>query len=220
VSVLVVRHAVVGPFAENSWVAACSRTGEAMLVDPGGELDRILALVSEGGFSVRRIVLTHGHVDHVAAAAEAKRITGAPVQIHAADRDWLEALPRQMEMFGLGKGEVPEVDRWHDDGEGLSLGALSGRILHVPGHTRGSCALWIEGARSVFTGDTLFAGSVGRTDLPGGDFEALRRSIVDRLFPLGDDVQFHPGHGPSGTIGEERRTNPFVGEDVPPGRFY
>ena len=217
---LVVRHAVVGPFAENTWVAACSRTREAMLVDPGGELDRVLPLVAQGGFAVRRIVLTHGHVDHVCGAAEAKRVTGAPIQMHAADRDWLAALPRQMDMFGLeGDRTVPEVDHWHEDGEALSLGALSGRILHVPGHSGGSCALWFEEARAVFTGDTLFAGSVGRTDLPGGDFEALRRSIVERLFPLGEEVRFHPGHGPSGTLGEERRTNPFVGEDAPRGGF-
>jgi glyoxylase-like metal-dependent hydrolase (beta-lactamase superfamily II) len=211
---------VVGPFAENSYLVACPRTREALILDPGGELERLLPLAAKGGFTVRRIFLTHGHVDHVAGAAEARRLTGAPVQIHAGDRDWLAALPRQMDMFGLeGDRAVPEVDRWHEDGEALSLGDLSGRILHLPGHSAGSCALWFEGAGAVFVGDTLFSGSVGRTDLPGGDFRALRRSIVEKLFPLGDEVVFHPGHGPAGTLGEERRTNPFVGEDAPRGGF-
>ncbi len=217
---LVVRHAVVGPFAENTWLAACDRTGEAVLVDPGGELPRVLALAKPGGFRVKRIFLTHAHVDHVAGAAEARRQLGAPLQLHRADREWLSMLPQQVEMFGFEEaGEVPEIDHWHEDGESFPVGELTARVIHTPGHTRGSCSLWLEEARVLFTGDTLFAGSVGRTDLPGGDFAALQRSIAGRLFPLGDEVAFHPGHGPSGQVGEERLSNPFVGEGVPGGRF-
>jgi len=217
---LVVRQAVVGPFAENTWVAACSRTKEALLVDPGGDLPRIRALVAQGGFRVGRIFLTHAHVDHVAGAAAAQEAFGARLQLHEEDRAWLAELPRQAEMFGFEEaGEVPRVDHWHADGEEFPLGQLRCHVIHTPGHSRGSCALWIPEAEAVFTGDTLFAGSVGRTDLPGGDFEELRRSIVEKLFPLGDRVSFHSGHGPSGQLGAERKSNPFVGEKVKSGRF-
>lgn len=215
---LVVRHAVVGPFAANCWVASCGRTGEAVLIDPGGDLQRTLALVSARG-RVTRIFCTHGHIDHVAAAAEAQEATGAPLQIHAEDASWLEALPRQAEMFGFDAARPPRVDHHHADGETFRVGDVEARVIHTPGHSAGSCCLLFPDEKVLFTGDTLFAGSVGRTDLPGGDFEALFRSITDRLFPLGDDVRFHPGHGPSGQLGDERRANPFVGEDSRRGRF-
>jgi len=216
----VVRQAVVGPFAENTWIAACSRTKEALLVDPGGDLPRVRALAEQGGFRVGRIFLTHAHIDHVAGAAAARRHFGAELQLHPSDREWLEELPRQAEMFGFEEaGEVPEVDHWHQDGEEIPLGQLRCHVIHTPGHSKGSCALWIPEAEAVFTGDTLFAGSVGRTDLPGGDFAELRNSIVEKLFPLGDAVAFHSGHGQSGRLGGERRSNPFVGENVQRGRF-
>jgi glyoxylase-like metal-dependent hydrolase (beta-lactamase superfamily II) len=219
-AMLVVRRAVVGPFAENTWLAACSRTGEAILVDPGGEIPRVLALAEPGGFRVKRIFLTHAHVDHVAGAAEARRLTSAPLQLHPGDREWLAMLPQQIEMFGFEEaGEVPEVDHWHEDGETFPLGDFTARVIHTPGHSRGSCALWLEEARVLFCGDTLFAGSVGRTDLPGGDFGELERSITERLFPLGDDAPFHCGHGPSGRLGAERLSNPFVGDGARRGRF-
>lgn len=215
---LVVRSAVVGPFAMNAYLLACGETGEAMLVDPGAELPRVLAL-AEPGWRIGRILLTHGHVDHVAAAAEAREATGAPLTIHAGDQGWLAALPRQAEMFGFPAARVPEVDRLHEDGEAVALGRLAARIVHTPGHSPGSCCLWFPEEDVLLTGDTLFAGSVGRTDLPGGDFEALARSIKERLFPLGDEVTFHPGHGPAGRLGDERRQNPFVGEAPRRGRF-
>jgi glyoxylase-like metal-dependent hydrolase (beta-lactamase superfamily II) len=139
--------------------------------------------------------------------------------IHQADQGWLAALPRQAEMFGLASAEVPRPDRFHADGETLTLGHLSARVLHTPGHSSGSCCLWFEEPRVLFSGDTLFLGSVGRTDLPGGDFEQLAASIKGQLFPLGDGVTFHPGHGPAGSLDEERRHNPFVGEAPRRGRF-
>ena len=216
---LVVRHAVVGPFAANSYVAACSRTGEAVLVDPGGDVERVLGLLEPERWRVVRIFVTHGHIDHVAGGAQAKAATGAPLQLHAGDLPWLEALPRQAEMFGFDPVQPPVVDRRHEDGEAFRVGEVEGEVIHTPGHSQGSCCLWFPAAKLLFTGDTLFAGSVGRTDLPDGDFEALERSIRERLFPLGDDVRFHPGHGPSGALGDERRANPFVGENPPRGRF-
>jgi glyoxylase-like metal-dependent hydrolase (beta-lactamase superfamily II) len=217
---LVVRQAVVGPFAENTYLAACSRSREAVLVDPGGELDRVLPLAERDGFRIGRVLLTHGHVDHVAGVAEARRRLGVPVHMHPADRPWLETVSRQAEMYGFEEAvEVPEVDAWLADGEQLTVGELRVRVIHTPGHTPGSCSFYFAEAATLLTGDTLFAGSVGRTDLPGGDFEALRHSIVDRLFPLGDQVTFHPGHGPAARLGAERLSNPFVGEGVRRGRF-
>jgi hydroxyacylglutathione hydrolase len=215
---LVVRSVVVGPFAMNAYLAACGETGEALLVDPGAEVPRVLAL-AEPGWRIGRIFLTHGHIDHVAGAAEAQAATGAPMTIHAADQGWLEALPRQAEMFGFPGAAVPRPDRLHQDGEPLTLGNLAAQVLHTPGHSPGSCCLWFPGEAVLFTGDTLFLGSVGRTDLPGGDFEQLARSIKERLFPLGDEVTFHPGHGPAGSLGDERRQNPFVGEAPRRSRF-
>jgi glyoxylase-like metal-dependent hydrolase (beta-lactamase superfamily II) len=217
---LVVRHAVVGPFAENTYVVGDSETGDALLIDPGGETERVLGLLEPSGFAIRRIFLTHGHIDHVAGCAEAARRTGAPCQIHRADADWLAAVPQQAEMFGFeDAGAAPVADRFHEDGETLLVGRHAARVVHTPGHTRGGACLFFEKDRVLFSGDTLFAGSVGRTDLPGGDFEALARSIAEKLFPLGDDVRFFPGHGPSALLGDERRSNPFVGEASRRGRF-
>ena len=216
---LVVRHAVVGPFAANCYLAACRRTGEAILLDPGGDTSRALGMRAPDGYRVTRIFCTHGHVDHVAGAAEAKRLTGAPLEIHAADEPWLAAVPAQAEMFGFEPAEAPVADLRAEDGETIRVGDLEAKVLHTPGHSAGSSCLWFPAAGVIFTGDTLFAGSVGRTDLPGGDFEALAASIRGKLLGLGDDVRFYPGHGPAGTIGDERRSNPFVGESPRRGRF-
>ncbi|HET6439437.1 MAG TPA: MBL fold metallo-hydrolase [Anaeromyxobacter sp.] len=209
---LVVRSVTVGPFAENAWLAGCDRTGEALLIDPGDEISRVVALAEPGGFRVTRILLTHGHIDHVAGAAEAAARTGAPVQIHAADERMLAQLPAQAALFGFPPSLPPSIAHRHVHGERFQVGEQEAAVLHVPGHTPGGCAVYFAAARELFVGDTLFAGSVGRTDLPGGDSDALARSIRGVLFALGDEVRVHCGHGPSTTIGEERRDNPFVGE--------
>jgi hydroxyacylglutathione hydrolase len=216
---LIVRSAAVGPFAMNAYLAACSETGEAILIDPGAEIPRLLGLCQPEGFQVRRILLTHGHVDHAAGAAEARQATGAPVAIHPGDLPWLAALPKQAAMFGLPDVEPLRPDAQLADGETVRVGNQAATVIHTPGHCQGSVSLWFEEAGLVFTGDTLFQGSVGRTDLPGGDFDQLAESITRRLFPLGDEVRFLPGHGPGGTIGEERRSNPFVGTGARAGRF-
>lgn len=216
---LIVRTAVVGPFAENCYLVGCPTTKEAMVIDPGGEASRVLGMCAPGDFRVTRIVLTHGHIDHVAGAADVQAATGAPVTIHADDAEWLASLPQQAATFGFGNARLPVVERHHADGDTFRVGEHEARIIHTPGHTRGGCSVWFASDRVLFTGDTLFAASVGRTDLPGGDFAALERSIRERLFPLGDDVRFHPGHGPGGLLGEERATNPFVGESTARGRF-
>jgi hydroxyacylglutathione hydrolase len=216
---LIVRTAVIGPFAENCYLVCCPTTKEAMVIDPGGEESRVLGMCAPGDFRVTRIVLTHGHVDHVAGAAGVQAATGAPVTIHADDAEWLASLPQQAATFGFGSARLPVVERHHADGDTFRVGEHEARIIHTPGHTRGGCSVWFASDRVLFTGDTLFAASVGRTDLPGGDFAALERSIRERLFPLGDDVRFHPGHGPGGLLGEERATNPFVGESTARARF-
>ena len=212
---LVVRHVVVGPFAENTYLAACSETGEALVIDPGGETERVIAMREPENFRVTRIILTHGHLDHVAGAADLKRSLGASLQIHQADRGWLDSLSVQAATFGFPfVGTPPVVDHFQEDGETFQVGKHQGRIIYTPGHTAGGCSVFFPEAKVLFTGDTLFAGSVGRTDLPGGDFTQLERSIRQKLFVLDDEVRFYPGHGERGFIGEERRENPFVGEQV------
>jgi len=218
--VLVIRHLVVGPFAENTFLVGDDVTGEAILVDPGGDIDRVLQMREPGGFRVSRIFLTHGHIDHVAGCAEAEERLSVACQIHRADAEWIDSIARQAEMFGFeNAGKKPAVDHFHADGEALAVGKEQARIIHTPGHTQGSCCLYFEKSRALFAGDTLFAGSVGRTDLPGGDFGALERSIREKLFPLGDEVRFYPGHGPSAKLGDERLSNPFVGEASRRDRF-
>jgi hydroxyacylglutathione hydrolase len=209
---LVVRQATVGPFQMNAWLAGCDRTGEAILIDPGDEIPRVLALAEPGGFRVGRIVLTHAHIDHAAGAAEASRRTGAPVQLHEGDEPLLAQLPAQAAMFGLEPAAPPAIAHHHLHGERFAVGEHEATVLHLPGHSPGSCAVLFAAAGAVFVGDTLFAGSVGRTDLPGGDGAALFRSIREVLFALADEVRVLCGHGPTTTIGEERRENPFVGE--------
>ena len=216
---LIVRTTVVGPFAANCYLLGCSKSSEAVLVDPGGDTTRVLGMLEPGGLRITRIVCTHGHIDHVAGVAQVQESTGAPFQIHAADAEWLERLPQQAATFGFDEVRPPQVARFHQDGEIFRVGECDGVVLHTPGHTRGSCSLWFPRSKVLLTGDTLFAGSVGRTDLPGGDFAALERSIREKLFPLGDDVRFYPGHGPASLVGQERLANPFVGEEVRRGRF-
>jgi glyoxylase-like metal-dependent hydrolase (beta-lactamase superfamily II) len=215
---LVVRQAVVGPFAENTWLVADDSTGDALVLDPGGDTARVLGL-AQPDFRIGRIAATHGHVDHVFGAEELSRRTGAPFHIHAGDEPFLRALPGQAAGLGFGAARAPAVAGWLADGDVLAVGGHAAHVLHTPGHSPGGVSIWFPGDRVLFTGDTLFAGSVGRTDLPGGDGAELIRSIREKLFPLGDDVRFFPGHGPGGTLGEERRRNPYAGDDAPRGRF-
>lgn len=199
----------VGPIMANCFILECVETKKAAIIDPGDEANRILKRVNELGLTVTQIINTHGHFDHVGANAPIKAATKAPLLIHKADAPMLAHLSETAAAFGLRTENSPQPDRTIDEGDLISVGNISLKVLHTPGHTLGGVSLFTDG--HLFVGDTLFAGSVGRTDFPGGDFSTLRASIQGKLFPLGDSVKVHAGHGPDTTIGQERRTNPFVG---------
>jgi len=201
----------VTPFQQNCSVLRCPATGRGAVVDPGGELDRILGVVQRQGIALEKVLLTHAHIDHAGAAAELARLEGLPIEgPHPDDRFWIEALPDQGRMFGLGRSESFEPDRWLAHGDRARFGAVELEVLHCPGHTPGHVVFFHRPSRTALVGDVLFAGSIGRTDFPRGDYDTLIASIRERLLPLGDDVTFVPGHGPNSTLGRERATNPFL----------
>jgi hydroxyacylglutathione hydrolase len=199
-----------GPFAENTYVVVGPSGQRAMVVDPGIESEPVLDAIRERGLSVALIVNTHGHLDHVACNAYFKRETGAPVAIHAADLPLLRNVSRQGEMYGLRVESSPPPDFHLVEGVGLEFDGETFDVIHTPGHTPGGVC--VRRGAQMLVGDTLFSGSVGRTDLPGGDWDALLSSIREKLFLLPDDVLCHPGHEGDTTIGRERRTNPIVGD--------
>ena len=203
----------VTAFEQNCSLLWCEKTLEGVVVDPGGEPERILAAVADAGVKLVKILLTHPHVDHAGAAADLAETLGIPIEgPQREDRFWIELLPQQCAMFGFPPTRVFEPHRWLEDGDIVSFGQESLEVRHCPGHTPGHVIFYHPGSRLAVVGDVLFKGSIGRTDFPRGDYDTLVRSIRERLFTLGDDVIFIPGHGPLSTIGEERRNNPFVGE--------
>jgi len=201
----------VTPYQQNCslvWDAA----GRAALIDPGGEAERLLAAVAARKLTLEKILLTHGHLDHVGAAAELRESLGIPiVGPQREEAFWLDLLPQQAELFGFPPTPAFTPDQWLEDGDSVEVGALRFDVLHCPGHTPGHVVFYQPDARLAFVGDVLFKGSIGRTDFPRGDHAALLAAIREKLFPLGDDVRFVPGHGAMSTFGHERRDNPFVG---------
>jgi glyoxylase-like metal-dependent hydrolase (beta-lactamase superfamily II) len=209
----------VTAFAQNCSLVWCPRTMEGAVIDPGGDLDQILAEADRNEVRLARILLTHAHIDHAGATAELARLRKLPiVGPHRGDQFWIDSLAEQGRMFGLGASESFTPDRWLDEGDRVEVGDIVFDVNHCPGHTPGHVTFFSAQERVAFVGDVLFQGSIGRTDFPGGDYQTLIRSIRDKLFPLGDDVQFVPGHGPMSTFGEERRSNPFVGDAAVGGR--
>jgi len=203
----------VTPFQQNCSLVWCEVTQHAAVIDPGGDLDKVLAAVDEAGVTLTSILLTHAHVDHAGATAELARRKQLPIiGPHRGDQFWIDGLAEQGRMFGLGQSESFEPDQWLVDGARVSLGEGEFQVRHCPGHTPGHVIFYSAPDRLAFVGDVLFAGSIGRTDFPGGDYDTLIRSIREKLFVLGDEVRFVPGHGPMSTFGAERRTNPFVGD--------
>ncbi|MBK8481974.1 MAG: MBL fold metallo-hydrolase [Proteobacteria bacterium] len=199
-----------GPFVENCYLVACAATRTALIIDPGDEPERIAERVRALGFQVQRIVATHAHIDHVGAVAALKRALGVPFTIHAAERTWLDQLALQATVFRLPAPEIPLVDEELVPGAALTFGEQQVQVLATPGHTPGGCSLHLASAGVVFVGDTLFAGSIGRTDLPGGDLPTLMRSLRQALLTLDDETVVFSGHGPTTTIGAERLHNPFI----------
>jgi hydroxyacylglutathione hydrolase len=203
----------VAPFYKNGFVVGCERTREAVIIDPGDEVDELMAAARDLEVDVQAILLTHAHVDHITGVGAAKDAYDVPVYLHRDDEFLYEAAVQQGAMFGFKVRQPPPVDRYYDLTP-IHFGDYEVRVHHTPGHCPGGVCLQIgkKGAADaeLFVGDTLFAGSIGRTDLPGGDFDVLLRSITEVLFPLGETAIVHPGHGPDTTIQRERTTNPFV----------
>jgi len=203
----------VTPFQQNCSLVICTTSGRAALVDPGGEAGRLLDAVAKSGATLEKVLVTHGHVDHCGAVAAIAERAGVPVEgPHRDDAFWIDQLAGQATMFGVPGARPFAPDRWLQAGDRVAVGELVFEVRHCPGHTPGHVVFADRTRDIAFVGDVLFHGSIGRTDFPRGDHDTLIRSIVEELWPLGDDVRFVPGHGPMSSFGEERRSNPFVSD--------
>jgi hydroxyacylglutathione hydrolase len=207
--VLIIKELVVGPLMANCFIFGCEETKEAVVIDPGGDADRILFSLADSKLKVKYIINTHGHFDHVAANGKIKDATGADILIHPLDASMLRSLSTNAAVFGISVENSPPCDQTIEEGDTVSFGKITLKVIHTPGHTPGGISLYTD--KIVFVGDTLFAGSIGRTDFPGGDFNTLISSIRTKLFKMDDDVRVLSGHGPETSIGSEKRFNPFVG---------
>ncbi|GBC59693.1 MBL fold metallo-hydrolase [Desulfonema ishimotonii] len=204
---MIIKSLEVGPIMANCYILGCENTRAAVIIDPGDDSDRIQAELSQLSLTAKYIVNTHGHFDHVGANKKMKTATGAPILIHKGDAPMLSRLSTDATMFGLSAENSPEPDRMVADGDIIEFGEITLKVFHTPGHSPGGISLYTDGY--VFVGDTLFAGSIGRTDLPGGDYDTLITSVRNKLFILADDTRVFCGHGPETTIGREKQYNPF-----------
>ena len=200
----------VGPLACNCSVIGDETTREAMIIDPGDEVDEIMAIVRRHGLTVKQIVVTHGHIDHVGGAMKLKRLTGAPVLLNQNDYDLLRTADQVAAWLGMTPPGKIDIDQNLAAGDVVGVGNLTAAVMHTPGHTEGSICLHFAPQQKLIAGDTLFAGSIGRTDLPGGNFKKIMHSLKGPVMSLPDETVVVPGHGPLTTIGEERETNPFI----------
>lgn len=203
----------VTPFQQNCSLVWDATTMRGALVDAGGEIDRLLARAAHHGVTIEKLLVTHGHLDHASGVRDLAERLGVPVEgPHEEDRFWIEGLPEAAARYGFPPARSFEPDRWLQHGDTVTVGSLRFDVIHCPGHTPGHVVFHHAPSQLALVGDVIFAGSIGRTDFPRGDHEALIASIRERLFPLGDDVRFVPGHGPLSTFGAERRSNPFVAD--------
>ena len=203
----------VTAFQQNCSVLWCEKTRRAAIVDPGGDLERVLKVIESNGLTLEKVLITHAHLDHAGATAELARRYSVPIEgPHSGDQFWIEQMPAQAKMFGFPPSEAFVPTRWLQQGDHVTVGELEFEVRHCPGHTPGHVVFFHAPSRFAIVGDVLFAGSIGRTDFPRGNHADLIRSIRENLFRLGDDVTFLPGHGPTSTFGAERRSNPFVAD--------
>ena len=203
----------VTPYQQNCSVIKCMATGKAAIVDPGGAVERIMGAVEQMGASVEKVILTHAHLDHCAASDVLRQQLDVPIEgPHKGDAFWLEKLPEWCQMSGFPPADPFTPDRWLVDGDTVTVGEQELQVVHCPGHTPGHVVFYYDPQKVAWVGDVLFQGSIGRTDFPMGDHDQLIASIREKLFPLGDDITFIPGHGPTSTFGQERQTNPFVAD--------
>lgn len=201
----------VTAFQQNCTIAWCEQTCKAAVIDPGGDISQITKVLEQNGLTLEKILLTHGHIDHAGGTAELAAQFGVPIEgPHRGDSFWIEQLAQQSQMFGFPQVESFEPTRWLEDGDNVLVGNSVLQVLHCPGHTPGHVVFYDAESNVAQVGDVLFQGSIGRTDFPGGNHDELLHSITEKLFALGDDVRFIPGHGPQSTLGHERKTNPFV----------
>ncbi|PSW14280.1 hypothetical protein C9J01_07480 [Photobacterium rosenbergii] len=205
----------VTPFQQNCSIIWCDETKEAAMVDPGGDIHLLKEKAQQLGLTVTKLILTHGHLDHVGGTEPLAKELGIPVVgPHKEDAFWLQGLPRQSEMFGFPMTEAFDPDQWLEEGDTVTVGNQTLSVLHTPGHTPGHVVLFSKDANVAFVGDVLFKGGIGRTDFPKGDYQTLIDSIKGKLWPLGNEVTFIPGHGPISTFGSERVSNPFVADEM------
>ncbi|WP_117236164.1 MBL fold metallo-hydrolase [Vibrio maerlii] len=206
----------VTSFSQNCSIVWCDKTMEGVVVDPGGDVEQLAVIIQELGVEVKQLVLTHGHLDHVGGTQPlAKKLNARVIGPHRDDNFWLQGLEGQSKMFGFPLTEAFEPDQWLDEGDVVTFGEESLSVLHTPGHTPGHVVLFNQEAQRAFVGDVLFNGAIGRTDFPKGDFNTLINSIKEKLWPLGNEMTFIPGHGPESTFGRERASNPFVADEMP-----
>ena len=204
---MIIKGMPVGPIQANCYVLGCETTRRSAVIDPGDEAERILGIISQEDLQLEYIINTHGHFDHVGGNRAIKDATGAKLLAHELDTPMLEHLSQAAAAWGMHAEDSPKPDMFVEDGDTIMLGQIELKFLHTPGHSPGGISILADGV--VFVGDLLFAGSIGRTDFPGGDYNTLIRSVQTKIFPLDDNVEVLSGHGPATTVGREKRTNPF-----------
>ena len=205
----------VTPFQQNCTLFWCDATKQAAVIDPGGDLDLILAAITEKDLTLEKVLLTHAHIDHAGATKLLAEHFNVPIEgPHKEDQFWIDLIPKQKEMFGFTKADTFTPDRWLEQGDKVTFGEIVLEVYFCPGHTPGHVVFFHRESRLAQVGDVIFKGSIGRTDFPRGDHSTLIKSIRENLFPLGNEVRFIPGHGPMSTFGEERQSNPFVSDNT------